>query len=355
MHNTPQISVIVPAYNAESTLVKCVNSLLAQTHKNLDIILVNDCSTDNTPSICEQLASKNSNVRAVHLAKNSGLSQARNAGLDIATGEWIAFVDSDDWIEPETYQTALEYAKKYSAKYIIWSYISEYGDVLKEKHIYDTDMIFKDEQSENIFYDTLGSTGKRLSHPEFIHSLSTVCCKLFFHETILKNKLKFYDLEKIGAEDLYFSAQYINCISGETSVYIDQCFYHYIKANQNSLSTKYKPSYAQMAININKELERLVENRKDKEICLKALNNRRALSLINIGLNEISANDNMFTIIKRLKNIVYEKQFHKAFSELDFFYLPIKWKIFFGTAKLKFTLALYILLKTMALLLTKND
>jgi glycosyltransferase EpsH len=355
MNDTPEISVIIPAYNAESTVDMCVRSLINQTYKNLDIILIDDCSTDSTPALCDRLASQYGNVRTVHLKKNSGPSEARNAGIEIANGEWLAFVDSDDWVEPETYKTAIEYAQSHAAKHIIWSYVSEYNQVLKEKHIYSSDVIFKGENANDIFYDTLGPTGERLAHPEFIHSLSTVCCKLFSSEIIKKNNLRFYNLEKIVAEDLHFSAQYINCISGETSVYIDKCYYHYIKANQGSLSTKHKPDYTQMVKTINRELETMVKNRPDKEKCMEALENRRALALINIGLNEVAATHGMRKTVKRLHSVLCDEKFSTAFRKLEFCYLPLKWKVFFGAARFRLSFAVYVLLKIMTILVARKD
>ena len=94
----PLISVIVPIYNVEEYLNRCVESLVNQTYKNLEIILVDDGSPDNCPQMCDDWAKKDSRIKVVH-KKNGGLSDARNAGLRIATGEYIAFVDSDDWIE----------------------------------------------------------------------------------------------------------------------------------------------------------------------------------------------------------------------------------------------------------------
>ena len=93
----PLISVIVPVYGVEAYLNQCIDSILAQTHKNLEIILVDDGSPDRCPTICDEYARKDSRVRVIH-KKNGGLSDARNAGLEIATGEYIGFVDSDDWI-----------------------------------------------------------------------------------------------------------------------------------------------------------------------------------------------------------------------------------------------------------------
>ena len=110
----PSISVIVPVYNVEAYLPKCVESILAQTYKNLEIILVEDGTKDASGSICDEYAKKDPRIKVIH-KENGGLSSARNAGMDIAKGDYFGFVDSDDWIEPEFYETLLSAALKYDA------------------------------------------------------------------------------------------------------------------------------------------------------------------------------------------------------------------------------------------------
>ena len=112
--NQPMISVIVPVYNVEAYLPKCVDSILAQTYKTLEIILVEDGTKDSSGKICDEYAKKDSRIRVVH-KENGGLSSARNAGMDIARGDYFGFVDSDDWIEPEFYETMLSAAQKHDA------------------------------------------------------------------------------------------------------------------------------------------------------------------------------------------------------------------------------------------------
>ena len=108
------ISVIIPIYNVEAYLDECIASVIAQTYSNLEIILVDDGSPDNCPQMCDEWAAKDSRIRVIH-KENGGLSDARNAGIDIATGEYIAFVDSDDWIEPEMYEIMLAALKNENA------------------------------------------------------------------------------------------------------------------------------------------------------------------------------------------------------------------------------------------------
>lgn len=111
----PKVSIIVPVYKVEKYLRKCIDSILNQTYENLEIILVNDGSPDNCGEICDEYAEKYSKIIVIH-KQNGGLSSARNAGLDVATGDYIGFVDSDDWIEPNMYQRLMENAIKYNAE-----------------------------------------------------------------------------------------------------------------------------------------------------------------------------------------------------------------------------------------------
>ena len=109
-----KISVIVPVYKVEAYLDECVESILHQTHSNLEVILVDDGSPDKSPQMCEKWAVIDPRVIVVH-KQNGGLSSARNAGLDICSGDYIAFVDSDDWIKPEMFQIMLNAAERESA------------------------------------------------------------------------------------------------------------------------------------------------------------------------------------------------------------------------------------------------
>lgn len=111
------ISVIVPVYNVEAYLPRCVDSILAQTYSNLEIILVDDGTKDASDIICDEYAKKDARVKVIH-KENGGLSSARNAGIDIAKGEYLAFVDSDDWIEPEAYETMLALALESGVKLV---------------------------------------------------------------------------------------------------------------------------------------------------------------------------------------------------------------------------------------------
>ncbi|WP_075983033.1 glycosyltransferase family 2 protein [Bacillus massilinigeriensis] len=110
-----KISVIVPVYNTEEYLIQCVDSILEQTFTNLEVILVNDGSTDKSGDICNEYMKKDHRIKVIH-KENGGLSDARNAGIDIATGNFIGFVDSDDYIERDMYRLLYDLIKKYEAE-----------------------------------------------------------------------------------------------------------------------------------------------------------------------------------------------------------------------------------------------
>lgn len=134
--NTPQISVIVPIYKVEKYLKECVDSILAQTYQNFELILVDDGSPDSCPAMCDEFAKQDSRVVVIH-KENGGLSDARNAGLDIARGEYIGFVDSDDYISPIMYETLMNRILSDKSELAICEYVrvSESGDRLSNHEL----------------------------------------------------------------------------------------------------------------------------------------------------------------------------------------------------------------------------
>ena len=107
MNITPKISVIVPVYNAEKYLHRCIDSILSQTFTDFELLLIDDGSKDGSGAICDEYAAKDNRVRVFH-KENGGVSSARNLGLDNACGEWVTFVDADDYVRPSYLATYIE-------------------------------------------------------------------------------------------------------------------------------------------------------------------------------------------------------------------------------------------------------
>ena len=137
-----KISVIVPVYGVEKVLARCVESILAQTYENIELVLVDDGSPDQCPAICDQYAEKYKNIVVVH-KKNGGLTSAWKAGVTAATGDLLGFVDSDDSIAPEMYETLLTYARRDGAQIAVCDYllVTEAGEPLPSSYHLEEDKV----------------------------------------------------------------------------------------------------------------------------------------------------------------------------------------------------------------------
>ena len=140
LENAPLISVIIPIYKVEKYLNKCIDSVLNQVYENLEIILVDDGSPDNCPQICDSYAKQDPRIVVIH-KKNGGLSDARNAGIEIAHGEYVLFVDSDDWIHEKCIHLLYEYCNKYDADIAIGNHrkFSEIDVTIEQNDIKEKD------------------------------------------------------------------------------------------------------------------------------------------------------------------------------------------------------------------------
>lgn len=149
-NNEPLISIIVPVYKVEKYLNKCVKSIINQTYSNLEIILVDDGSPDNCGKMCDDYAKKDKRIKVIH-KKNGGLSDARNKGIEIATGDYIGFVDSDDWINPDMYKILYELLIKYNADISCCNLVRTVEDIKIEEKKIEVKTFSKEEYLKKYF------------------------------------------------------------------------------------------------------------------------------------------------------------------------------------------------------------
>ena len=142
MYTNEKVSVIIPVYNDEKYLKQCVESVLTQTYTNLEIILVDDGSTDHTPEICEEYREKYDQIRVLH-KKNGGVGSSRNAGLALATGEYILFIDNDDWLEKHHIEELYKLAKENNADIAAGNFNIFYEDTSTFSYWLNDDTYFK--------------------------------------------------------------------------------------------------------------------------------------------------------------------------------------------------------------------
>lgn len=227
----PYISVIVPVYNSEQTIERCVNSICNQTFSDIEIILVDDGSIDASGNLCDALASYDSRIIVIH-KKNQGVSSARNCGIDIAKGEYLIFVDSDDYLPLHYCESMLAAKQQWGENTFIWSafkVVSDNRRVAEEKISYSTD----------VFSVLCRKDVLKLS---FRGLLNSPCNKLYSVKAIHDNNL--YMDESISiAEDLLFNLHYLDALGNCNIVALNQLFYCYVRNGKESLDHGYRRDY----------------------------------------------------------------------------------------------------------------
>ncbi len=223
------ITVVVPVYNAEKYLNRCIDSILNQTYAKLELFLVNDGSTDGSGAICEEYVEKDS--RVVYIPKeNGGVSSARNLGIENANGEYITFVDSDDWIEPDSLEKLYASAKEYNADFVLprTRYVMHDAQSNFIENDYDDDEfeLIADCKEYSQYFAGI-----------FNRAFSSTCGRLYSVKVLNKNALKFDEKIKV-LEDLVFNICFLdNC---KTVVKTDFVVYNFAVYDIGVYSSKRK-------------------------------------------------------------------------------------------------------------------
>ena len=220
------ISVIVPCYNVEKYLEKCVKSILNQTYTNLEIILVDDGATDNTPKICDELALTDSRIKVIHKS-NGGLSDARNAGIEIASGKYITFLDSDDWLEKDTINMALQEILSGDFDLVIWSYSADFVD--------DNENIIR--YRLNCLNGVCDSKNNLLLANSGALGLMGYSWNKLYKTSTIKNNALLFEKGVSLIEDILFNSEYIKFC--KRIKFIDFVGNHYIQRKRVTLGTAY--------------------------------------------------------------------------------------------------------------------
>lgn len=343
------ISIIVPVYNVAPYLPKCLDSLISQTYRDIEIICVNDGSTDNSLKILEEYARKDARIHIIN-QQNQGLSGARNTGNLHARGEWIMYVDSDDWMDIHCCETLIN-EMSFSTDLCFFNYIREFKKSYVPQYIFEEEKIdFKEDNINSLYVRLIAPTGKELAHPEKLDSLSTAWGKLYRTSIIREHKIQFISTKEIGTEDLLFNVYYFAWI--KEAIYMPNPFYHYRKSNITSLTKLYKPRLSEQWQLLFSKIEEWIKplNRPD---LLEALQYRQALSLIGQGLNITFSEKSFHAKHQELGCLIHSEKYKKAIQYLPLNHFPIHWKIFYGMAKHRNVGGVLCLLKIMKIILSK--
>lgn len=233
----PLVSIIVPVYNAEKFLKKCLDSICRQTYKNLEILLIDDGSDDHSRIICEQYAMQDHRIE-VEIKDNGGVSSARNVGIEKATGKYIMFVDSDDICKPNEVFVALEAIEENQVDEVIFGMCAE-SSKQSNKQVFNKHKFVGKEIRNNIDYIML-------------HGLSSPWNKIYLRDNIIKWGIRFDETLSLG-EDLNFNIRYLlNC---KSILYIPEVLYLYHIENSTATKRYREDMYEQRLLSLNKMVQ----------------------------------------------------------------------------------------------------
>ena len=243
----PKISFVVPIYNGEKYLERCVSSIQSQTFTDYEIILVNDGSTDNSLSLCQKFAANDSKITVLS-KENGGQGSARNAGIEIAKGEYITFPDVDDWIEPDMCEDMYNLARK-----------GDYDVAIAGANNYSQEL----KLINSVHYDCISLRGNKECFANIMTFLPTtllfdvVWNKIYRRDFLIHNGLKFSNLRR--TQDAYFNLEVFDCI--ESLITTDKAYYNYLNNEAEQVNKKFPINYIDINILYYKKLKSIFESR----------------------------------------------------------------------------------------------
>lgn len=257
------ISIIVPVYNVENCLKQCIDSIINQSYKNIEVLLVDDGSTDNSGLICDEYAKFDNRIRVIH-KKNGGVSSARNEGIKNASGKYIQFVDSDDFLDKNMSERMIDTAMKCKADLVICGY----------KNIYVNDIKFIR------CIDMAVNSLKELSD-EFSSLYNKFLINSPWNKLYKRERISFFYDEKLSlGEDLVFNLQYMKNV--KKIALIEDCLYNYRANNSDSLSSRYRDDLLDTVLNMYMEINRFCDSFFNENIDKTGIYNILTINVIGI-------------------------------------------------------------------------
>lgn len=346
------ISIIIPVYNTEPYLKKCLDSVCGQTWEDLEIIVVNDGSPDNSMEVLEAYQNKDIRIRIID-QKNTGLSGARNSGLAAAKGEYILFLDSDDWMDVDTCEKAVAAAEAENADIVMWSYYREYGTTSRITWVFGTrPRVFREGDEDFPYRQIVGPVGRELEMPQQIDRPVTAWGKLYRRELIGDDR--FVDTKLIGTEDCLFNVQVFS--RAKTVVYLPEAMNHYRKDNESSLTHGYDPNLPiKWKENYRRINAHLTQNN-SSDVYFQALSHRICCGLIGLGFR-LSSDISMSSKEKKkeMKRVLEMDHYRKALAKMDTSSMPIHWKLFYFNVRHRIIGPLLLMLRLMMRMRRHSD
>lgn len=323
----PVVSIIIPIYNVEKYLEKCIHSILNQTYKNLEIILVDDGSPDRCGEICDQYAKKDGRIIVLH-QKNRGLGAARNAGIAIASGKYLLFIDSDDYVDAELAEKTVKLAEDENADIVIFDYLAVEEETGRE------DLKGFKLRKNEIF--------SLREQPEALLITPSACNKLYRRELFLKTGMAYPEgryYEDLGTTPKLF-------LQAERMIYLDSApLYYYILRNGSIMHSKNFEKNFQDKTFVFEDILRYFEECHQRETYEKELEYLAFENLYFFSSKEIILADNNSLYLEKFKDYV-EKHFPEMMENVYIKkYFSKKDKLFLWLMKRKYYNAMNVLSK----------
>lgn len=317
-----KVSVIIPMYNAEKRIKRCLESIIWQTYTNLEIVVVNDGSTDKSLEIVKKIAQKDKRITLVTI-KNQGVSSARNIGIQKSTGEYIIFVDADDYVEKEMIETLIKIINKFHIDVIVYDPVieSSNGKFIKyvTKNIAANILLNKEDIENKVLPWMYGNTRNQsqafIAARERGKDLYADCYNAPWQAIYRKKAIRgiYFDECLSIYEDLLFNVKvFSKCRS---MLYCEKAMYHYISNESDSLATKYYENYNEMKLQLYQEMLRNVDKNQLPQYLKKDLQYRIVEEILSVLLNECRGNKKIAMQKKSIKKYISVPFINSAIHE----------------------------------------
>jgi glycosyltransferase involved in cell wall biosynthesis len=291
------ISIIVPAYNVQSFIESCVESIIEQTFDNWELILVNDGSTDKTPEICDKYALNDQRIKVIH-KPNGGLVSARNTGYKASVGGWVMYLDGDDWLKKNTFEELVKVIEVHNPEIVFWKTSQNLkGKVITGKAEWKCDndeKLYINSECENLAYNTL----------VYSSGISTAFSKLLRRDFVDEHKLWHNTKLRQGAEGIEFSLRVFD--SAKKVLFINQYFTNY-RYNEDSISKRIDEKNTTYIIECFNEIHEYINHNPKKDYFLPVFYERILYILIAIAMSTYfhpKNKESLLIRIKKYKNLI---------------------------------------------------
>ncbi len=337
--NSPLISIVIPIYKSEAFIPRLINCLVDQTYTNLQFLFVDDGSPDNSKNYIQDFARSDKRVKYI-FQENQGAASALNVGLDKAEGEFIMFLDADDWIVNETCSIAIKLVEKFDLDMIFWLNIKEYEHKsIPYPPFFKESSLFENDGMNFLRRRMIGLIGDEINSPMSTDAFNAGWGKLYKTDVIKSNSIQWTDTNLVGSSDVLFNASVMPFVN--RAYFLHEYLHHYNKQNSNSLTKTYQWTLPEKLKRLFAELSNLINKHygNSPEFVI-ALNNRIALSVVNLGLS-LTSTGMSTQAYKVFRESIASVIYTNAIDDLDLKFMPLHYRIYFTFCKVKMYKVVY--------------